>query len=115
MNAREYKEICNRADVMRRHTLLDTISLLGASNAELVQQLECVIAAQPITKPASHGGNDSDFFFVDMSFENALKISDILLNAEVDAVEKYEHGGSVADLVDTWNNYLVEKFGRHEK
>jgi hypothetical protein len=111
MSVTEYKASCNRPDAFNRGVLEDTVRVLSVAHPVLASQVREILAAEPISKPMLHDGDDStDYFLVELSVDDAGGIADALGSAEGGAVginsettSKASHYGA---LHDVWANYV---------
>ena len=113
MTASEYKEITLDGDVIRRLILEETAKLLP-SDSNLRASLSRILSQQAIKKPQLHqGGEDSDYFRVDLGESDVNEIIDVMLAAEADAVDTNGETTGRASLlsgaVDEWATYLEFK------
>ncbi len=110
MDAKEYKELCARPDVLRRSALKDTVRALRKARSPDARAVEEIVQQEPIEKPAIHvAGSEADFFFVTLEAGLVEAIVEQLAEAETAAVspgdETTAEASRLAELVDLWTSY----------
>jgi hypothetical protein len=108
VDARAYRELCRRPDVMKRG-VLEATARLTAKEDENAHR--AVLAGEPLPKPPLHAGGDhTDYFRLELSLGEAEAIRDALAGAEVGAVgpegESTPEASFAASLVDIWLEYI---------
>jgi hypothetical protein len=103
----EYRQLCDRSDVMRRGDLRATFSRLEYARPDLAARLAALLSGPPVPKPSGHdGGPDTDFLWLDLAtgeIEAILEAMAALEAALAESGAPNESLSSAADLVDIWN------------
>jgi len=116
MDGSAYKKKVSKWNVKRRNIIEDTLALLKGENSALYAKLLPVLDRKPIEKPPQHsGGNEADYFEINLSEDEVQEIIDELFNLEACAVStgtgigfeeeaiQSREASRIARLVDEWN------------
>jgi hypothetical protein len=111
MNANDYKQICSRPDVLQRAVLEQTARVIQIDLPAHAEHIESILGESPVSKPAQHnGGNETDYFYIDLSDEEAGEIIEYLLEKEAGAIgvdgNTTAEASSLGRLVDLWTQYI---------
>lgn len=103
----DYRQLCDRPDVMRRGDVRATHSRLELDHPEIAARLSTLLNSVPVPKPPGHdGGPDTDFLWLDLAAEEIDAIVEALVALEAALAESgapHVALSSAADLVDLWN------------
>lgn len=111
-----YRELCDRGDVLSRYLLDCTIDLLsGADEALLAQRLTEVLSEQPLPKPLDHrAGAAADFFVVTIEVEAAQRIVEVVVAAR-EAGWRTASGRGLGGFEEAWQEYVDWHSGAHPR
>lgn len=112
----DYRELCDRGDVLSRYLLDCSIDLLAAADETmLAQRLAGVLAEQPLPKPADHrAGAAADFFVVAIEPEAARRIVEVVVAAR-EAGRRTASGRSLGGFEEAWQEYVDWQTGVHPR
>ena len=110
MDSASYREQCSLPSSFTRKELEDTLEALKLANSEATGMVETVLNSEPIQKPKKHaGGEESDYFNVVMSDQEAEAIVEELGALEVQSVSAEGNTTPLAShyalLLDRWLRY----------
>jgi hypothetical protein len=106
LDDQEYKRLCAQPDVMRRADIRATAVRLHADQPQLASILEELLQHAPVPKPADFsGGEEADFFYLDLPAFIVEEIAEAL--ADVERAVALANEGTpelsfVAGLHDRW-------------
>lgn len=115
MDNKDYKIISTSEDTFYRSELESTLTALKVSgNNTLIRVIEKILEKPSVEKPAQHsGGPETDLFTVDIPWETAEEIKEILGDLEVGAVggsgETTPLASHYASLLDRWHKYIESR------
>lgn len=111
-----YRELCDRGDVLSRYLLDCTIDLLAAAEeAMLAQRMVRVLAEEPLPKPLDHrAGEAADFFVVELEPDAARRIVDVVVAAR-EAGRRTATGRSLGGFEEAWQEYVDWQTGAHPR
>ena len=112
MRTEEYNRITKEGNVLDFETLKETKKQLGINGlTELESEIDRIIAENKIQKPELHNkpnGNETNFFWIDLSSDQIELIVSMLGDLEVENLGlNYETTYSAnffAKILDRWNN-----------
>lgn len=110
MISEQYKLICEQPNTFRLSELNVTLKVLRAESAPEAALISKAILGNKIEKPLLHNDNhQTDFVALDLTFEEADAIVDILFDSEACSIQGNGMPTSktslYVDLVNVWSNY----------
>ncbi|MCC5885792.1 MAG: hypothetical protein JJT88_05080 [Gammaproteobacteria bacterium] len=111
-----YRSLCDRGDVLSRYLLAATIDLLAAADELLlVQELQQVLAQEPLPKPADHrAGAAADFFVAEIELPAARRILEVVVAARAAGL-RTGAGRDLGGFPEAWQEYLDWQTGVHPR
>lgn len=105
-----YRSLCDQGNVLSRYLLACTIDLLAAADeALLAQELQQVLVADPLPKPADHrAGAAADFFIVELEPVMIRRILTVVLAAR-------KTGRPLGGFAEAWQEFLDWQTGVHPR
>lgn len=111
-----YRQLCDRGDVHSRYLLERTARLLReAEEVTLAHQLERVLGAAPLPRPAAHrAGPEADFFEVDLELADVQRIRLVVACARARG-ERTPEGRNLGGFVEAWQEFEGWLDGSHPR
>jgi len=111
METKAYHEICNKPSSFSRQELEQTLTALEKAGSNKKVLVSGVLKSKPVEKPDLHqGGNEADYFLIQIAIKDAEEIAAELGTLEVQAVSTEGHttpeATHYASLLDKWFNYV---------
>lgn len=112
----QYRDLCDRGDVLSRYLLDCTVDLLAAADESmLAQHLLRVLAEEPLPKPPDHrAGAAADFFVVELEPDAARRIVEVVVVAGA-AGWRTASGRGLGGFEEAWQEYVDWQIGVHPR
>ena len=110
MNPEQYKQFCAQPNVFRLIDLNETVDVLRDLKVPNIAVISKAILGNKLEKPPLHKGNhQTDFVVLDLTFEEADSIVDVLFEAEAFSIqdngEPSAKTSGYVELVNLWSKY----------